>query len=143
MTGYRRACEDGAEGFNPHTHEGCDIRQNRIPWQQKVSIHTPTKGVTRIPWQQKETYYSFNPHTHEGCDYPRRAKAPFHTGFNPHTHEGCDIKARRLRCSVQVSIHTPTKGVTMILKVLLCSKNVSIHTPTKGVTLYYYIYLII
>ena len=32
--------------FNPHTHEGCDARDiMQFAWD-KVSIHTPTKGVT-------------------------------------------------------------------------------------------------
>ena len=35
-----------ADGFNPHTHEGCDT---------KVAQQDPTQG-------------GFNPHTHEGCD---------------------------------------------------------------------------
>ena len=36
-------------GFNPHTHEGCDndnVYDNDV---SKVSIHTPTKGVTSLP----------------------------------------------------------------------------------------------
>ena len=33
-----------------------------------------------------------------------------------------------------VSIHTPTKGVTIIYSGESCVKSVSIHTPTKGVT---------
>ena len=33
--------------FNPHTHEGCDCIWLDINWPPvKVSIHTPTKGVT-------------------------------------------------------------------------------------------------
>ena len=34
----------------------------------------------------------------------------------------------------EVSIHTPTKGVTFLFVCFLLSKIVSIHTPTKGVT---------
>ena len=33
--------------FNPHTHEGCDMRADaQTLLEIKVSIHTPTKGVT-------------------------------------------------------------------------------------------------
>ena len=39
---------DDAEGFNPHTHEGCDMRSELYCQLYKVSIHTPTKGVTKI-----------------------------------------------------------------------------------------------
>ena len=34
----------------------------------------------------------------------------------------------------KVSIHTPTKGVTLLFWGLLKDVEVSIHTPTKGVT---------
>ena len=32
--------------FNPHTHAGCDIERDMISQRTKVSIHTPTQGVT-------------------------------------------------------------------------------------------------
>ena len=62
---------------------------------------------------QRYWYHSsFNPHTHEGCD-PAHATDLFrYLSFNPHTHEGCDGKAYHLWWYLQVSIHTPTKGVT-------------------------------
>ena len=55
-------------------------------------------------------------------------------GFNPHTHEGCDPSTPLWCWRQQVSIHTPTKGVTVIMPAELKAKAVSIHTPTKGVT---------
>ena len=81
--------------------------------RKKVSIHTPTKGVT---W------------------YLLRL-IPISSSFNPHTHEGCDIMLLFIRLAVEVSIHTPTKGVTHSLCAFSCLLRVSIHTPTKGVTL--------
>ena len=33
--------------FNPHTHEGCDNKLVKEGQLSEVSIHTPTKGVTR------------------------------------------------------------------------------------------------
>ena len=36
----------------------------------------------------------------------------------------------------KVSIHTPTKGVTNGGKTFTANNGVSIHTPTKGVTLH-------
>ena len=32
-------------GFNPHTHEGCDMTNKALLRLIGVSIHTPTKGV--------------------------------------------------------------------------------------------------
>ena len=121
----------------------------------------------------------FNPHTHEGCDLSEERVLLVLKRFNPHTHEGCDIFLTTLNSLsvmfqsthprrvwlllpyadieiVDVSIHTPTKGVTSLnfqamyflmfqsthpRRVWLLdgshywnSCNVSIHTPTKGVT---------
>ena len=56
------------------------------------------------------------------------------TGFNPHTHEGCDPNYGCVTFAINVSIHTPTKGVTAICNWVLAALSVSIHTPTKGVT---------
>ena len=76
--------------------------------------------------------------------------------FIPHTHEGCDFTIRVYHKVLVVSIHTPTKGVTLEHEgcpATFCCFNphthegcdsfhnqiilnylVSIHTPTKGVT---------
>ena len=56
--------------------------------------------------------------------------------FNPHTHEGCDVGACSPPFRPDVSIHTPTKGVTYTTFDDLRKFSVSIHTPTKGVTVY-------
>ena len=101
-------------------------------------------------------YYSFNPHTHEGCDRSNYKLWLLDTGFNPHTHEGCDDAAFLKRLRFRVSIHTPTKGVTLRATIysnvyysfnphthegcdsvadgFFLEDQVSIHTPTKGVT---------
>ena len=75
----------------------------------------------------------FNPHTHEGCDKEELSDAIERFSFNPHTHEGCDCWKLNFWLSLYVSIHTPTKGVTLWISLSL-SLSVSIHTPTKGVT---------
>ena len=100
----------------------------------KVSIHTPTKGVTCIPDIVSRRHQCFNPHTHEGCDLTLQPTALCSKRFNPHTHEGCDSIRDDLSCLHGVSIHTPTKGVTMVGCGSCPACQVSIHTPTKGVT---------
>ena len=122
----------------------------------RVSIHTPTKGVTIYAGFAPYHLWCFNPHTHEGCDYlrwfrsisslmfqsthPRRVWQDClicHislTGFNPHTHEGCDVTYSSPKTHKIVSIHTPTKGVTLGNPAEPRRLEVSIHTPTKGVT---------
>ena len=123
-------------GFNPHTHAGCD--QGTVPFDReiKVSIHTPTQGVTltssgtwsyqsmfqsthpRRVWQYGvcwSSYFcsSFNPHTHAGCDVNSLdGLGNYSERFNPHTHAGCDPKKHPCAWGPLVSIHTPTQGVT-------------------------------
>ena len=48
--------------------------------------------------------------------------------------KGVTIYADRYRRALIVSIHTPTKGVTVISRKYVGFSHVSIHTPTKGVT---------
>ena len=76
--------------FNPHTHEGCDLRSDT-----EMSLNL-----------------SFNPHTHEGCDILLPEILCTTRCFNPHTHEGCDDLFTFSWDFCKVSIHTPTKGVT-------------------------------
>ena len=77
-------------GFNPHTHEGCDIQARWVRAQRAVSIHTPTKGVTyRLRKQGCIIYVSIHTPT-----------------------KGVTYKLFTLVLIYLVSIHTPTKGVT-------------------------------
>ena len=86
-------------------------------------------------WAQKiKSVFCFNPYTHEGCDPCRRHKARPIPCFNPHTHEGCDALDLDALAVIEVSIHTPTKGVTKPKFGKYQAMKVSIHTPTKGVT---------
>ena len=63
-----------------------------------------------------------------------QSKRANETGFNPHTHEGCDTLKLHVNSVMTVSIHTPTKGVTLTVRYVIPPYIVSIHTPTKGVT---------
>ena len=141
--------------FNPHTHAGCDNVHNVSGASFPVSIHTPTQGVTFL-YICNVFRICFNPHTHAGCDNPlprltrvhNRFNPHTHAGcdngeldvdlvvfrFNPHTHAGCDIIKAFDRMIAEVSIHTPTQGVTEILETCKRLEGVSIHTPTQGVT---------
>ena len=80
------------------------------------------------------SFSSFNPHTHEGCDDSDNRPRSEPQGFNPHTHEGCDWRIQQRCARHDVSIHTPTKGVTSCYMYNSYKDVVSIHTPTKGVT---------
>ena len=54
--------------------------------------------------------------------------------FNPHSHTGSDSGAFYPIVHTDVSIHTPTRGVTWCCQMLSNPSVVSIHTPTRGVT---------
>ena len=120
--------------FNPHTHAGCDFRNDPNYQPTDVSIHTPTQGVTYnrdyfADWLCfnphthagcdfrvvviTTTALSFNPHTHAGCDFSKRKLIIKNRCFNPHTHAGCDLAALAAIFQIFVSIHTPTQGVTL------------------------------
>ena len=98
--------------FNPHTHEGCDFLFLKFLFQLHVSIHTPTKGVTDL-FVRSVVAKPFQ------STHPRRvwllvSQISLPTAcFNPHTHEGCDGLVCTFRSRKTVSIHTPTKGVTL------------------------------
>ena len=78
---------------------------------RRVSIHTPTKGVTyKVDEVDAAKIVSIHTPT-KGVTMYQKRKSP-NRSFNPHTHEGCDVGKNYLIERNRVSIHTPTKGVT-------------------------------
>ena len=119
--------------FNPHTHAGCDFTIVKISGILLVSIHTPTQGVTSftavtlqvgevsIYTPTQGVTIDINATIHGGefqSTHPRRVwhypptELTIITSFNPHTHAGCDIASTPNEKKEEVSIHTPTQGVT-------------------------------
>ena len=151
-----------ANSFNPHTHEGCDRPQQpsiRAFWRfqsthprrvwlfnflfvqnlTKVSIHTPTKGVTTTT-KVTDGNMQVSIHTPtKGVTVLPTSGADW-TEVSIHTPTKGVTKCRpSLLYPIFVSIHTPTKGVTSCRTPQLNQDGVSIHTPTKGVTLICYL----
>ena len=97
--------------FNPHTYMRCDKHYANLPTYNKVSIHTPTWGVTVVITTGVDPV-SFNPHTYMRCDrisnrcelsHSKFQSTHLHEvwpcmyrwkiqirGFNPHTYMRCD-----------------------------------------------------
>ena len=79
-----------------------------------VSIHTPTQGVTHCR-------HFLNGHSRFQSTHPRRVwpyrifKTTCKWSFNPHTHAGCDADDEPCEYFQEVSIHTPTQGVTSFI----------------------------
>ena len=132
----------GNTSFNPHTHEGCDAgyiaphtfeetfqsTHPRRVWllqlfhqivRTGVSIHTPTKGVTYF-WFPSYYFTLLFQSTHPRRVWLRLSCLPTcSVCFNPHTHEGCDLANPVISAISLVSIHTPTKGVTLLALLII------------------------
>ncbi len=99
-----------------------------------ISIHTPTQGVTSRSSTKSLDIFNFNPHSHAGSDlHTGQALFP-HTHFNPHSHAGSDQADSMVLANGEISIHTPTQGVTFLRHLFKVFCSISIHTPTQGVT---------
>ena len=64
---------DLINSFNPHTYMRCDKHYANLPTYNKVSIHTPTWGVTVVITTGVDPV-SFNPHTYMRCDKTTEVK---------------------------------------------------------------------
>ena len=98
----------------------------------------------------------FNPHSREGSDSNGRWNGHEAGNFNPHSREGSDDSWLLYTPTMDISIHTPAKGVTSAVMCDSASgeyfnphsregsdkgqmsfddiQEISIHTPAKGVT---------
>ena len=119
---------------------------------------TLPRGERRKLAEYYNDYYSFNPHSHEGSDIAKIfLVCIFIFCFNPHSHEGSDYSPNFHHAEQSVfqstlprgerrkyvfhsdflcivSIHTPTRGATIICSHRFSFLGVSIHTPTRGAT---------
>ena len=68
------------------------------------------------------------------CDSESHMSERCQKRFNPHTYMRCDDGYKYYGRYVNVSIHTPTWGVTLAAQYPNGNWHVSIHTPTWGVT---------
>ena len=62
-------------------------------------------------WQSTISY--FNPHSHKGSDDHKIRHWTLHGYFNPHSHKGSDDIWVKRGYRRNISIHTPTRGVTL------------------------------
>ena len=114
-------------------------------------------GSDMLPTMTGMQQHNFNPHSRAGSDSSPPFLLLISCYFNPHSHAGSDDTAffipvtkplfqstlprREWRFNVgylgdkfNISIHTPTQGVTFICKIVHTIIHISIHTPTQGVT---------
>ena len=100
--------------FNPHSHAGSDfVSSDHEEYGDDISIHTPTQGVTGRRKPQRWKVWNFNPHSHAGSDFPKLFVYNGTHNFNPHSHAGSDDLDNYIaKIADDISIHTPTQGVT-------------------------------
>ena len=90
MTGRAQTLRVQTTDFNPHSREGSD-------------------GVLYM-FSPRQKY--FNPHSREGSDQELSDLSPTLVNFNPHSREGSDGDDMTTDNGMQISIHTPARGVT-------------------------------
>ncbi len=80
-----------------------------------ISIHTPAQGVTHIKIMSMHVCNDFNPHSRTGSDLQQRRRYRWLMNFNPHSRTGSDAqKAETQAMGLNISIHTPAQGVTVV-----------------------------
>ena len=143
--------------FNPHPHTGGDRRPTRTDsTTSRVSIHTPTRGATRWRCASVVVMVCFNPHPHTGGDFCACLFIENCLEFqSTPPHGGRLGGGHGLHLLHGVSIHTPTRGATLVKLInkvhvrfnphphtggdpfgicIVVAQQVSIHTPTRGAT---------
>ena len=98
-----------------------------------VSIHTPTWGVTPVIYPKKQDHSCFNPHTYMRCDFQMFCKEPSRGFQSTHLHEVWLF--RMLICLMLLCFNPHTYMRCDLQKTIQrLISMVSIHTPTWGVT---------
>ena len=98
--------------------------QSTLPWREwlggQLQQHANAWFQSTLPWREWLG--------------PARALSLREHYFNPHSHEGSDNVGDIIPIYLEISIHTPMKGVTRAMPVHSIPGIISIHTPMKGVT---------
>ena len=120
--------------FNPHPYERGDRRlRGRCRRTQGFNPHPYERGDIGYP-STRPALGCFNPHPYERGDAYNARNVAVLSSFNPHPYERGDVEVAHIGIDFFVSIHTPTRGVTLNKFKQWVVSGVSIHTPTRGVT---------
>ena len=99
--------------FNPHSHAGSD-------------------GIRGNGWRN---FCDFNPHSHAGSDDAQHKDEAESMHFNPHSHAGSDSSIKSIIDAKALFQSTlPRREWRYMVKKDAQHKDISIHTPTQGVT---------
>ena len=114
MTAHRRFCPVSAFNFNPHSHAGSDLLTISLHHSgTDFNPHSHAGSDHFLPHIFCIPRY-FNPHSHAGSDSKSGGDSAAGSDFNPHSHAGSDVAGLEAqKKSLNISIHTPTQGVTL------------------------------
>ena len=100
-----------------------------------ISIHTPARGVTLWSCPSRYGDSIFQSTLPQGEWQTGSINLYLTLDFNPHSRKGSDEDTtQQILAKLQISIHTPARGVTKRIRRHLTWNNISIHTPARGVT---------
>ena len=98
--------------FNPHSHTGSDAYLALLsPNHKNFNPHSHTGSDSYLS-RRDQPEWNFNPHSHTGSDPLHPFSLLRRSDFNPHSHTGSDEEVNALQKILDISIHTPTQGVT-------------------------------
>ena len=120
--------------FNPRSHKGSDLLQEREKGKDKISIHAPTRGAT-IPCFFLSQCKQISIHA------PTRGATEMIENMFPNCGFQATLPQGERRgysrdgySRDMISIHAPTRGATTWLPNELLLFFISIHAPTRGAT---------
>ena len=123
----------GFQSTRPRGARPDRVQQPRV--LPRVSIHAPARGATQRAESDRQGPPSFNPRARAGRDNQRTTEEqsliPFQsTRPRGARHQGLRLVVQR----VEVSIHAPARGATVLLLRADEPLPVSIHAPARGAT---------
>jgi len=101
-----------------------------------VSIHAPARGATGRDRDSADHFMFRSTPLREGRPFFTTTTASSSSEFrSTPLREGRQAAVRKFVAEVDVSIHAPARGATVILRWLIRINQVSIHAPARGATL--------
>ena len=124
-------------GFNPRTHEGCDLRRATALQRYKVSIHAPTRGATKAVRALRANFIEFQSTHPRGVRLSLGLKSIIAYGFQSTHPRGVRPDGSYYATDLAKFQSTHPRGVRRLrLRKYFFNLIVSIHAPTRGATAY-------
>ena len=121
--------------FNPRSRVGNDGNSSLIFMVLiPISIHVPAWGTTRKYHCIRSNQNYFNPRSRVGNDFCVVWFRSCWVYFNPRSRVGSDAVDEPEELTIQISIHVPAWGTTILHHVCPSASKISIHVPAWGTT---------